>query len=139
MRKKFNIKEGTGIKALTSKALDIFEFKPIYQNIVVEVVKVNNLLDSGLYAPDSIHKEKIREGVVAAIGFGRLLKDGTTIPLVVKVGDRIIFNEYVGTKYEKGGKVYRMIKEDDVWCTIESKSPITLYEREIREDGHGQS
>lgn len=109
-------------------------FKPLYETVVVIVTSMKHQTASGLYMPETRHKEKMREGRVVTCGPGRLLKDGTTHPCVVKPDDRIVFNEYMGTKATIGDTEYLFIKESDIWCVIEGDSIMHLKEEAVHED-----
>jgi chaperonin GroES len=67
----------------------------------------------GLIIPDTA-KEKPQRGEVVATGKGRRTEDGKTLPLEVKVGDKVLFAKYMGTELKLDGAEYLMIKEEDV-------------------------
>ncbi|MBI2094435.1 MAG: co-chaperone GroES [Candidatus Omnitrophica bacterium] len=71
------------------------KLKPIGERVIVQRLGSAEKSRGGLYLPDSA-QEKPQEGIVIAVGTGRLLKDGKVIPLSVKAGDRIIFGKYSG-------------------------------------------
>ena len=50
---------------------------------------------------------------------GKRLENGTVVPLVVKVGDHILFGKYSGTDVTLDGEVYLMFREDDVLGIVE--------------------
>jgi chaperonin GroES len=74
----------------------------------------------GIVLPDTA-KEKPQEGEVMAVGPGRLDEDGDTIPMTVKVGDRVIYAKYAGTEIEIEGedKKWLILKEPDILATVE--------------------
>lgn len=61
-------------------------------------------------------KEPSGKGEVVAVGTGRILEDGRTLPLVVKVGDEILFEKHVGSPVENSGYEGDIIimREDDI-------------------------
>ena len=63
-------------------------------------------------------KEKPAEGKVIAVGEGRIKKDGTKIPLEVKVGDRVLFSKYSGTEVKIDGEEHLMMREDDILAVV---------------------
>lgn len=87
--------------------------RPLNDRILVKRVEEDQTTPGGIIIPDSA-KEKPVTGEVVAAGKGRMLDDGKTIPLEVKVGDKILFGKYVGTEIKLGGTEYLMMKEDDV-------------------------
>ncbi len=54
-----------------------------------------------------------------AVGTGTVLKNGKTIPLQVKPGDRVLFSKYGGTEVEFGDENYLVLREDDILGIIE--------------------
>ncbi|MBV8423800.1 MAG: co-chaperone GroES, partial [Candidatus Eremiobacteraeota bacterium] len=61
--------------------------KPLGDRVVVEHVEQADKSAGGVYLPDTA-KEKPQEGKVIAVGTGRLLDNGTKVPMELKVGDR---------------------------------------------------
>jgi chaperonin GroES len=55
---------------------------------------------------------------VLAVGNGKLLDNGTTVALDVKVGDRILFGKYTGTDVTIDGKEVLILREDEVLAVL---------------------
>jgi len=72
----------------------------------------------GIIIPDTA-KEKPIEGVVVAVGDGKLLDNGKKMPLEVKEGDRILFGKYAGTELKIEGEELLIMKEDDIIAIVE--------------------
>ena len=62
--------------------------------------------------------EKPDQGEVLAVGNGKVLEDGKTRPLDVKVGDRILFGKYSGTTVKVDGDELLVMREDDIMGVI---------------------
>ena len=92
--------------------------RPLHDRIIVRRLEEEEKTKGGIIIPDTA-KEKPIEGKVVAVGTGRLKKDGTKIPMEVKVGDRVLFAKYGGTEVKIGGEEQLMMKEDDVLAIIE--------------------
>ncbi len=90
-------------------------FKPLGNRVVVEPQEGEEQMSAGgIYIPDTA-KEKPQEGVVVAIGPGRLSDDGSArIPMEVAVGDVVIYSKYAGTEYSDGSVEYLVLREDDI-------------------------
>ena len=89
-------------------------FKPLGNRVVVEPQEGEEQMTAGgIYIPDTA-KEKPQEGVVVAIGPGRLSDDGTRVPMEVAVGDTVIYSKYAGTEYKEGEVEYLVLREDDI-------------------------
>jgi chaperonin GroES len=95
------------------------QVRPLYDRILVERVQSETRSKGGLFLPDSA-QEKPSEGVVLAIGHGRLGKDGELSPLAVKTGDRILFGRYAGTEIKVDGTERLVLREDEIFGVIGS-------------------
>ena len=62
--------------------------KPLADRVVIEHVEQSEKSSGGIFLPDTA-KEKPQEGIVRAVGTGRVLDNGSTLPMTVKVGDRV--------------------------------------------------
>ncbi len=94
--------------------------RPLYDRIVVKRIEAQEVMQGGLYIPDSA-KEKPQEGEVVAVGKGKRLEDGKVIALDVQVGDRILFGKYSGSDIKLDGVEYMIMREDEVLGILESK------------------
>lgn len=87
--------------------------KPLGERIVIKVLESEEKTKSGIVLPDTA-KEKPQMGEVLAIGSGKLLDNGTKVPMEVKVGDRVLFAKYAGTEVKLDGEEYMVLKESDI-------------------------
>jgi len=86
--------------------------KPLSDRVVVKATDEAEQMRGGLYIPDTA-KEKPIQGEVIAVGPGRREK-GETIPMELKVGDRVVYGKYSGTQVELDNEEIILIKEADV-------------------------
>ncbi len=93
-------------------------FKPLYDKVLIKRVEADVKTKSGLYIPDTA-KEKPLEGKVIAVGTGRVNEEGKTLPLTVKVNDRVLFGKYSGNEIKIDGVEYLLMKEEEVLGIIE--------------------
>jgi chaperonin GroES len=94
------------------------QIRPLYDRILVKRVESEARSKGGLILPDSA-KEKPSEGVVLAIGHGRLGKDGELSPLAVKAGDRVLFGRYAGTEIKVNGEERLVLREEEVFGIVD--------------------
>lgn len=92
--------------------------KPLGDRVVIEVVEGDLKTASGIVLPDTA-KEKPQEGKIVAVGTGKVLDNGTRVPLDVKVGDKIIFSKYAGTEVKANGQDYLIVSERDILAIVE--------------------
>ena len=67
---------------------------PLGDRVLVKALVAETKTKSGIIIPDTASKERPEQGVVVAVGDGRITDDGKIIAPKVKVGDTIIFSKY---------------------------------------------
>ncbi len=91
--------------------------RPLHDRLLVRRIEAEETARGGIIIPDSA-KEKPMQGQVLAVGNGRVLDDGTILPLDVKEGDRILFGKYSGTELRLDGEEVLIVREDEVLATL---------------------
>ena len=92
--------------------------RPLYDRILVKRVEEETKTAGGLYIPDTA-KEKPQQGVIVAVGKGKLQDDGSLRKLEVKAGDKILFAKYSGSDIKMDGVEHMILREDDILGVIE--------------------
>ncbi len=87
--------------------------KPLADRVVVKPIKAEEMTKGGIVLPDTA-KDKPQEGEVIAVGTGRILDNGTKVPLEVKVGDRVVYSKYSGSEIKIDGEEYLIIRESEI-------------------------
>ena len=93
-------------------------YRPLHDKVIVKRVEEQEKSVGGIIIPDTA-KEKPQQGKVIAVGTGIVLKDGKTIPLQVKPGDRVLFSKYGGTEVKFLDEDYLVMREDDILGILE--------------------
>lgn len=93
------------------------KFKPLGERLVIQPTEQEQTTASGIILPDTV-KEKPQEGEVVAVGAGRVTDEGKTIPMELKVGDKVIYSKYAGTEYKDGDQEYLILRESDVLAKL---------------------
>ena len=93
--------------------------KPLNHHVVLEIVEVEKTTARGIILSGEASKPKHSEGVVIAVGEGKLLDNGKRQPLVVEVGQRVIYNGFGGTKVSHEGKELVILAQDDILAIVE--------------------
>lgn len=92
--------------------------KPLGDRVILKPVKDEQKTESGIFLPDTA-KEKPQKGEVVAVGSGRLLDNGERAPLVLKVGDKVIFAKYAGSEFKVEGEEYLILSEREILGVLE--------------------
>jgi chaperonin GroES len=91
--------------------------RPLHDRLVVQRIEESATAKGGIIIPDTA-KEKPLRGKVLAVGNGRILENGTKLPLDVKVGDKILFGKYTGSDIKIDGDEVLILREDEVLAVI---------------------
>jgi len=91
--------------------------KPLQDRILIKRVEEEAKTKGGIIIPDSA-KEKPQEGLVVAVGPGKVTDNGTRVTPGVKAGDRILFGKYSGTDIKVDGVEHLILREDDILAIV---------------------
>lgn len=91
---------------------------PLGDRVLVKRVQADDKTKGGIILPDSA-KEKPREGVVMAVGLGKLLDNGERRALSVKKKDRVLFSSYAGSEIKLDGDEMMILGEDEILAIID--------------------
>ena len=92
--------------------------RPLHDRIVVKRLEQETKTASGIVIPDQA-AEKPDQGQVVAVGNGKILEDGKTRALDVKVGDKVLFGKYSGQTVKIGNEELLVMREDDVMAIVD--------------------
>jgi chaperonin GroES len=87
--------------------------RPLRDRVVVRRLEEEEQKVGGIIVPDTA-KEKPQQAEVVAVGSGKVLEDGTTVPLTVKAGDKVLLGKWSGTDVKIDGSDYLILKEDEI-------------------------
>ena len=94
------------------------KLRPLHDRVVVKRLDNERTTASGIVIPDNA-AEKPDQGEVVAVGNGKILEDGKTKPVDVKVGEKILFGKYSGQTVKVDGDELPVLREDDIMAVIE--------------------
>jgi chaperonin GroES len=87
--------------------------RPLRDRVLVKRIEESEQKVGGIIIPDTA-KEKPQQAEVVAVGSGRLLENGTRVPLAVKAGDKVLVGKWSGTDVRIDGNDYLILKEDEI-------------------------
>ncbi len=98
--------------------------KPLGDRVVLKPVDREEMTKSGIVIPDTA-KEKPQEGIVEAVGTGRILDSGQRVPMELKVGDKVLYSKYAGSEFKPDDVEYLIVSEKDVLAVVATPSSRT--------------
>lgn len=80
--------------------------------ILVSVIEEKRYID-GFVLPD-LAKQDFLQGLVVAVGNGRMKDNGERVPLDIKPGMRVVFGPYAGTPVFIKGEKYLNMRDGEI-------------------------
>jgi chaperonin GroES len=91
--------------------------QPLGDRVVVAPLAAEEVSASGIIIPDTVKKEKAERGMVVATGPGRY-DDGAVVPMTVKKGDEVLFEQTYRDPIEIDGEEYYIFSESSILAVI---------------------
>ena len=92
--------------------------KPLGDRVVLKAQEEEEQTVGGIVLA-SYAKDKPTTGEVVAVGDGRILDNGTKVPVSVKKGDNVLFDKYAGNEVTYQGEKYLVVHEKDLVAVID--------------------
>ncbi|MBL8506159.1 MAG: co-chaperone GroES [Methylobacillus glycogenes] len=93
--------------------------RPLQDRVIVKRLEEERKTASGIVIPDSA-TEKPDQGEVIAVGPGKRDDNGKSIPVDLKVGDKVLFGKYAGQGVKVDGVEVLVLREDDILGVVEA-------------------
>lgn len=90
---------------------------PLFDYVLIKPLEAPNKTASGLYLPETA-KEKPQMGEVMAIGPGFTDPMGRPSPIVVKVGQKVLYKKWGGNEVKMGNEEWLLIEQKDVMAIV---------------------
>jgi chaperonin GroES len=94
------------------------KIRPLHDRVIVRRMEEERKTAAGIVIPDSA-AEKPNRGEILAVGKGKVNDKGDVRALDVKVGDKVLFGQYAGTKIKVDGEDLLVLGEDEIMAVIE--------------------
>ncbi len=92
---------------------------PIFDNVLIKPEEADTKTSSGIYLPDNAKKEE-KFGTVVAIGPGRNDTQGKLMPMVVKVGQKIVYKKgWSDSNIKMDGQEWVLVGQDAIIAVVE--------------------
>src|SRR5205085_7714443 len=93
--------------------LKLMTVRPLHDRVLIKRIEGQETVKGRIIIPDTA-KEKSQEGEVVAVGTGKMLDNGSIVPLEVVTGDRILLGKYSGTEITVDSQDYVILREDEI-------------------------
>ncbi len=91
---------------------------PLLDRVVVkEIEQKETETASGILLPSSA-QERPSIAQVIAVGEGGMV-DGNEVKMLLKVGDKVLYNKFAGSEFKLDGETVFILKQDDILAKVE--------------------
>lgn len=97
-------------------SFDLTKFSFLWDYVLVRAIREETTTD-GLIKPEQ-YDDRPEFGEVIAVGTGKVLDDGTYLPMPVKPRDTIFFGKYSSEQTRFMGEDYYLIRAEDVRAVL---------------------
>lgn len=92
--------------------------RPLGDRVLLKRMENVTKTKSGLFLPGEA-QHKSTQAVVAALGTGRMLDNGSEVPLRVKIGDHVVCAKHAGENISVEGEEFWLVREHDIQYVVE--------------------
>ena len=97
--------------------INIARLRPLDGYLLVRREASGHKTAAGIVIPDAV-SDKSDVGKIVAVGAGKVLSNGKVRPLEVKVGDRVLFDQYAGQVVKINGEEFLVMHEADIFAVL---------------------
>lgn len=93
--------------------------QPLFDNVLIRPLEAEQTTAGGIILPDTA-KERPQMGEVMAVGKGAWNEDGDKlIPLLVKVGQKVMYKKWGGNEVKVNGEEWMLVAEKDILAIVD--------------------
>jgi len=92
--------------------------KPLFDYVLVKPLQQEEVTPAGIVLPDTA-KEKPQVGEVMAVGPGALNDQGKILPMLIKVGQKVLYKKWGGNEVKVGSEEWLLIEQKDIMAVVE--------------------
>ena len=94
------------------------KLQPLAVKVVIRPAAKEEVTASGIVLPDTMSKDRPQMGEVIAVGPGQTTPEGKTLPMHVKVGQKVYFTKYGPTEVKIDDEELLIVEEKDILAVI---------------------
>jgi chaperonin GroES len=94
------------------------KIKPLFDYVLIKPLEEEAKTPSGIVLPETA-KEKPQAGLVMAVGPGATTDDGKTLPMKVKVGQKVMYKKWGGNEVKVGTEEWLLVEQKDILAILE--------------------
>ncbi len=91
--------------------------QPLFSNVLIKPLEADAKTSGGIYLPDTA-KEKPQIGEIMAVGEGDITPKGDRHPVVVKVGQKVMYKKWGGNEVKVGNEEWTIVDQKDILAVL---------------------
>lgn len=99
-------------------SIKLNKIKPLFDNVLVKPLEEETKTPSGIVLPETA-KEKPQVGKIMAVGSGGVTDSGKKLPMVVKVGQKVMYKKWGGNEIKVGTEEWLLVEQKDILAIVE--------------------
>jgi len=92
---------------------------PLDDRVLVKPLEAEEKTKGGIILPNTA-KEKPQQGVIVAVGPGKLLDSGERVEVSVNIGQTVLFGKYGGTDIKIDGVEHKILRVSEIFAILEN-------------------
>ena len=92
---------------------------PLYDHVVVEPLQAKEKTEGGIVLPDAARQTQA-EGIVIAVGCGKITANGNLVEPRVKPGDHVLYGQRA-IEINMNNKKYQIMSESSILAVVKSE------------------
>lgn len=93
------------------------KIQPLFGNVLIKPLEAESRTASGIILPDSA-QEKPTMGLIMAVGDGHVTPKGDREPMVVKVGQKVMYKKWGGNEVKVGNEEWTIVEQKDILAVV---------------------
>jgi chaperonin GroES len=91
--------------------------QPLFDNVLIKPLEAELKTASGIILPETA-QQKPQTGEVIAVGPGRVTIKGEKEPMVVKVGQTVVYKKWGGSDVKLNGEELVLVEQKDILAIV---------------------
>lgn len=91
--------------------------QPLFDYVLVKPLMQEKTTPSGIVLPDTA-KEKPQVGEIMAMGPGTTNEKGEKVPMVVKIGQKVLYKKWGGNEVKVDSEEWLLIEQKDIMAVV---------------------
>jgi chaperonin GroES len=94
------------------------KIQPLFDNVLIRPLEAEAKTASGIILPETA-QEKPQMGEIVAVGPGKVTPKGEKEPIVVAVGQKVMYKKWGGNEVKLNGEELILVEQKDILAIIE--------------------